>query len=336
MLRLCRRGSRRGDWTLRCQDSKREGGYFATELSRERLLHIGEVRCRVASPRSPPLGEAPQGVRAGRPRRTLKGSVGRGEGIRPVQRTAHDCRGGSRSQAWNSCQRPQGRGRSAPGSRRTIPSITMRAIAASDSARHRGTPSCWREWLPALATRSAVSPRWSSPQTPVSSGSPRWLLTEPRRTTPSSWRAAISKPSNAPGSLSPGLRRTSAVSPASEVALAHAQLVGQVTHAATVERTRGDPHCGLRDARHRVTHGAARCQFRPASKAWPKAIPLGRRRGIEELSPFRVGHSRGADRPAVHPGRADADEEEPVESRVPCDDGAATSLVIEHGSYQLI
>ncbi len=101
---------------------------------------------------------------------------------------------------------------------------------------------------------------------------------------------------------------------AAEMALAYTQLLRQLPDAMPVECSGRDAHRrGPGDPRNRIAEGPARRQLRAATQTGPEAVALGGRGGIEEPPALGIGDPRGADRTAVDPGRADADEEDAVE-----------------------
>ena len=101
---------------------------------------------------------------------------------------------------------------------------------------------------------------------------------------------------------------------AAEVPLAHAELAGQIGHAAAVERAGGDAlRREPREPRDRIHQRPPRRQLGPAAEAGPVARPLGGGGGVEEPPALGIGDPRRAHRPAVDPRRGDPDEEDAVE-----------------------
>ena len=119
---------------------------------------------------------------------------------------------------------------------------------------------------------------------------------------------------------------------AAEMAVAHAQLAGELAHAATVERAGADPvRRHPREPRHRIDDRPPGGQLRPAAEARPEAGPLGGGGGIEEPAAVVVRYPGRTDGAAVDPGRGDADEEEPIEPGVPGVERALAGRGAEEG-----
>ena len=74
--------------------------------------------------------------------------------------------------------------------------------------------------------------------------------------------------------------------------------------------------------------GQVRRRFRPAAQAGTKSGFLRCRRGTEEAAVFRFRRARGAHRPAVDPGRGNADEQQAVKAGIAALQGAITSFLI--------
>src|SRR5258706_5463546 len=102
-----------------------------------------------------------------------------------------------------------------------------------------------------------------------------------------------------------------------QVSLADVELSRQVRHGATVERAGADANCCREgEARNGVDRRLARSELGAAAQAGAISRTLGRRGGHEEATMTRNRDSRRADRPAIDPGRDDADEEDAVEARI--------------------
>src|SRR5712691_3314843 len=102
-----------------------------------------------------------------------------------------------------------------------------------------------------------------------------------------------------------------------EMASAHAQAFGQLRDAVFLQRPLGDQAQGpTHRGRGAVPGGCSRCGLGPAAKAGPKARGHGFFGGPEKPDVDALSGRRRADRPAIDPGREDADEEPPIEPRV--------------------
>ena len=110
---------------------------------------------------------------------------------------------------------------------------------------------------------------------------------------------------------------TSRSSARSQMAFADAKVARELRNAAVVERARRDAVRGhVREPRHRVDERATRRELGATSKTRPESGAFGRGRRLEEAAPVGVGHARRTHGTAVDPRRRDANEEEPVESRI--------------------
>ena len=104
-----------------------------------------------------------------------------------------------------------------------------------------------------------------------------------------------------------------------QLPLADAEPFGQRidARALAVERAVRDQGKAARD---RVRRAAPRAEvgrrLRPAAQAGAEAGLLRRGGAGEEAAILELGGARRADRPAIDPGRGDADEQAPVEARV--------------------
>ena len=82
-------------------------------------------------------------------------------------------------------------------------------------------------------------------------------------------------------------------------------------------------------ARLGVDLGMARRELGPAAQAGAKAVAVGLGRGAVERAALAARRARAAHRPAVHAGRLDGDEEQPVEARVAREQRAVASVGVE-------
>ena len=104
---------------------------------------------------------------------------------------------------------------------------------------------------------------------------------------------------------------------AAQVAAAHPQPGGQRLHRALVERAGPDARDGRgHQARQRVDRAGAGGELRATAEAGPVTRALGLGGVREEGAAVAAGRAGRADRPAVHAGGPDADQEAAVEARV--------------------
>jgi hypothetical protein len=89
-------------------------------------------------------------------------------------------------------------------------------------------------------------------------------------------------------------------------------------------------HGSLCETRGRVDAREPRSELRPASQAGPEALDLRRGGTHEEAAVLAARQADVADRPAIDPRRAHADEEASVEARIVRREGAIATVGIEN------
>ena len=102
-----------------------------------------------------------------------------------------------------------------------------------------------------------------------------------------------------------------------QMPLTDTKVPSELSDRAVVERAcRNAVRRHVRETRDGIHDRAARRKLRTAAKTRPEARAVGGGRRLAEAPAVRLRNARGADGPAVHARRRDADEEQPVESCV--------------------
>ena len=94
-------------------------------------------------------------------------------------------------------------------------------------------------------------------------------------------------------------------------------------------------HDQLRDSLRIVHRRASRRELGAASQARAEARLFGLLRRVEEAAVAGLGSLDAADRPAIDPGRGDADEEEAVEPRVACRHCVVQAPMVLHHAIKI-